>query len=171
MHFTIIRDVGLGRGRVRRLFIGAGAIVLILACSRLTIGGSTEVTPTAVQEEGSPAAYTTDSGSAITAEQAARYVQDHGIGGEISSSGQLMVEPAFCAPAVEIQRWIGTTEGRPDDAPLCLVQVRGQFSVVAPPGFDTPGPATAGSYAQVLFDGRTGMVVLQSCCVAASPKT
>jgi len=167
---------------MHRSFVAAGAVLLVLACGGPATDRSAVVTPAAVREPGGPAAYApggpaiaphgvpTDVGTpAITAEQAAQYVLDHGVGGKIGSSGQLTVVQALCASAAEIRRWIGTTEGRPDDAPLCLVQVRGQFSVGGPPVPNAPGPAVTGSYAQVLFDGRTGNVLMASCCAAVSP--
>jgi hypothetical protein len=147
--------------------MAAGMAVLFLACSRPVTNGSTVATP-AVQEEGNRASFVAADGSVITPEWAAQYVQNHGGGGRIDSAGQLTVEQALCAPAAEIRRWIGTTEGKSDDAPLCLVQIRGQFSV-AWPGGHADHPALEGRYAQVLFDGRTGTVLLQACCAAASP--
>ena len=138
------------------------------------------LTPVAVQQNSSTAHYapgapaiapqevpTDATMPAITPEQAAQYVLVHGVDGKIGSSGQLTVVQALCASAAKIRRWIGTTEGRPDDAPLCLVQVRGQFSVAGAPG--APSPAVTGSYAQVLFDGRTGNLLMDSCCTDVSP--
>jgi len=96
----------------------------------------------------------------ITPDQAVQYVLQHGTSFE---SPSFEVDTAFCAAAATLRPWIEPPSGRPDDAPLCVVQARGQFANHhVPAGV----PIMTGDHAYVVFDGHTGNLLSMGCCAA-----
>ena len=105
---------------------------------------------------------------AITRAQIEEYVTTHGVGAKIDSNGPTTVEAVECMYGAAMRQQYGQSYGQPDDRLLCLVTVRGQFTVwgpaVASPG-RPPVPAQQGTIARMVFDARTGNILVSGCCL------
>ncbi len=87
--------------------------------------------------------------------------------GKIDSSGPNTVEGVECMYGAPMRQRYGQGYGQPDDRLLCLAIVRGQFTVWGPPVAPTgrsPVPAQQGTIARMLFDARTGNILVSGCC-------
>jgi len=99
----------------------------------------------------------------IVPEQAAQYVLEHPGTAFGFDSPSITIDIAFCAAASTLQPWIEAPSGRPDNAPMCVVQARGQFDTHHEP---QGVPPITGNYSQVVFDGHTGNLLGSGCCSA-----
>ncbi len=109
-----------------------------------------------------PASVSIDLGDlSITTDQAAQFVLAYP--GTAFASGPFEVDATFCAASSTLQPWIGPFSGRPDNAPICVVQLRGQFDTHrTAPGSHTN--SIRGDFAHVVFDGHTGNLLGSGCC-------
>jgi hypothetical protein len=104
---------------------------------------------------------------AITRAQIEDYVRTHGVDGKIDSSAPNTVETVECMYGAPMRQRYGQSYGQPDDRLLCLAIVRGQFTVWGPAVASagrTPVPAQQGTIARMLFDARTGNILVSGCC-------
>ncbi|HEY8597774.1 MAG TPA: hypothetical protein VIL85_05045 [Thermomicrobiales bacterium] len=87
------------------------------------------------------------------------YVLAHPVSGtgRIQTDSPITVESIEFLPAREVHARLNTTSGRPDDAPLCLVTIRGSFSLHGMRGM---APLHGTTVVQV-YDARTGFFLLQ----------
>lgn len=97
---------------------------------------------------------------AFTADDARAYVEAHPLGGKIGSHGPVTVTSVEFLTAHAVDARLQAHTNRPGDALVCLVQVRGQFSVSGPPSIDAAGTmtthVTTETTAYQLFDAQTG---------------
>ena len=109
----------------------------------------------AIRPHLAPSGNTTPS---FNAQDVVAYVKANGVGGKIDSSVPATVEKVeFLSARVASTRlhtWIGVQ----DDALLCLVTVRGSFSITPPGG----GRRAGSNVAFLVFDAHTGNILILS---------
>jgi hypothetical protein len=113
----------------------------------------------------SPSSRSTDpTVPAITRTDVESYVRAHGVGGKVGQDGPAAVEAFDCMDGAALRQRHGQSYGQPDNRLLCLATVKGRFRVWGPPGEGTPVPAQSGTAAIMLFDARTGNILVIGCC-------
>lgn len=94
----------------------------------------------------------------FTADDVMGYVLAHGIQGmRFVSDGPNTVESVEFLSAREVNARLHTANGQPDDALLCLVIVRGNFTLFTP----LAGRTQSFTIASLVFDARTGNILSQ----------
>lgn len=96
--------------------------------------------------------------AAFTAQEVIDYVRAHGVQGvRFVSSGPVAVERVEFLASREVDARLHTEAGQAGDTLLCLVTVRGDFTLFTP----IPGRTASFTLAELVFDARTGNLLQQ----------
>lgn len=92
----------------------------------------------------------------FAAQDAIAYVTSNPIGGKITANTPALVENGEFLPSREVAARLRLRTGMPDDALLCLVTLRGDFTV------SSRGRGSTSDTAYQVFDARTGNLLIRA---------